>query len=120
MRFFSFIITIFLNQNIEKVLERPNATCQCLWVKPKHGSKSGCIIDAGNPPPPGYKCHCTRTWNSLLTSQGTCTGEAIKCQSYRGHGCNGCATKQCCEGNCNGYQEKEPGDLIPPIINQNQ
>ena len=63
------------------------------------------MIDENDLPPKGYKCEC----DSFL---GNCRGTAKKCQSNNETGCSGCAEKECCEGNCDGYIGDEQGVIM--------
>ena len=70
--------------------------CSCGWNFGNFGEVNGCKIDT--PPPAGYKCVC-----SLVTFVA-CNGRGLKCESEEELGCNGCKEKECCVGNCNGYE----------------
>ena len=75
------------------------ASCGCSGGGPLSDLK-GCIIDHDEPPPPGYKCECNKNDYILFSS---CVGHAKQCSSVNDYGCSGCTGRECCIGNCLGY-----------------
>ena len=67
----------------------------------------GCKIT--KPPPAGYKCSCGRSTKSQFIL--TCDGTVVECNSHEDPGCHGCKDKECCLGNCDGYQFKYINEL---------
>ena len=86
----------FLTTVRRKSEKKPNCACEHIG----HITRGGCRIN--EPAPPGYKCRCTSDF------LWTCGGRAYKCD-FEGQdfvvGCNGCTERECCTGNCNGYNQ---------------
>jgi len=76
-------------------------TCDCQLV-----DGGGCIISPLEPPPPGFKCQCTKF--RIHGGTAKCDGVAVKCESPNDDGCSGCTEKECCLGEeCDGYNVKK-------------
>ena len=79
-----------------------------IWIVNGCGCKSvdggGCIIDPTYPPPPGFKCECYESKIGDMTIP--CNERATYCVGSNNDGCSGCSEKECCLGDCDGYNVK--------------